>query len=147
MLLLARLHANQGRLREALEWCEKAIAADKTDARAHYLRATILQEQGLLEEASCSLRSALYADPEFVLGHFALGCLALKTGKVKESEKHFENTLSLLAEYRQDDLLPESDGLTAGRLSEMISAQRDRNYGAKHSVGRAGGAVQPVYES
>ena len=34
MFLLARIYANQGKLAEALAWCDKAIAADKMAARA-----------------------------------------------------------------------------------------------------------------
>ncbi len=119
MFLLARIYANQGKLAEALAWCDKAIAADKMAARAHYLRATILQEQCAIAEAVLALRHAVYAEPQFVLGHFALGNLALKHGRLKESQKHFENVLLLLARYGPEDIVPESDGLSAGRLIEM----------------------------
>ena len=119
MFLLARIYANQGKLAEALAWCDKAIAVDKMAARAHYLRATILQEQSSIAEALLALRHAVYAEPQFVLGHFALGNLTLKHGKPKESRKHFENALLLLAQYRPEEIVPESDGLSAGRLIEM----------------------------
>jgi chemotaxis protein methyltransferase CheR len=117
--LLARICANQGKLAEALAWCDKAIAVDKLAARIHYLRATILQEQRSIPEALLALRHAVYAEPQFVLGHFALGNLTLKHGKPEESQKHFENVLLLLARCEPEDILPESDGLSAGRLKEM----------------------------
>jgi chemotaxis protein methyltransferase CheR len=120
MFLLARIYANQGKLAEALVWCNKAIAADKMSARAHYLRASILQEQSSIPEAILALKQAVYAEPQFVLGHFALGNLALKHGRLKESEKYFENVLLLLARYEPEDVVPESEGLSAGRLREMI---------------------------
>jgi chemotaxis protein methyltransferase CheR len=116
MFLLARICANQGKLAEALAWCDKAIAVDKLGARVHYLRATILQEQSSIAEALLALRHAVYAEPEFVMGHFALGNLTFKHGKPKESQKHFENVLLLLARYGPEDIVPESDGLSAGRL-------------------------------
>jgi len=119
IFLLARIYANQGKLAEALAWCDKAISADKMAARAHYLRATILQEQSSIAEALLALRHAVYAEPQFVLGHFALGNLTLKHGKPKESQKHFENALLLLARYGPEEIVPESDGLSAGRLIEM----------------------------
>jgi chemotaxis protein methyltransferase CheR len=119
MLLLARIYANQGKLAEALAWCDNSISADKMAARAHYLRATILQEQSSMAEALLALRRAVYAEPQFVLGHFALGNLTLKHGRPKESQKHFENVLLLLARYGPEDIVPESDGLPAGRLIEM----------------------------
>jgi len=121
MLLLARAYANQGKLAAALVLCDKAIAADKMAARAYYLRATILQEQGSLPEALLAFNQTVYAEPEFTLGHFALGSLALKQRKLKESEKHFANVLLLLARYGPEDVVPESDGLSAGRLREMIA--------------------------
>jgi chemotaxis protein methyltransferase CheR len=123
-LLLARAYANERQLASALVWCEKAIASDRMAAQAHYLRATILQEQGSLPEALLALKQTVYAEPQFVLGHFSLGNLALKQGKRRESEKHFENVLLLLAQYEPEDIVPESDGLSAGSLREMIVSQR-----------------------
>jgi chemotaxis protein methyltransferase CheR len=122
MVLLARACANQGRLAEARQWCEKALAADKLNAGMHYLHATILQEQSALDEAIGALKRALYLEPRFVLAHWALGTLALRQGKLKESGKHVANALALLSAYRRDDILPESDGITAGRLREIITS-------------------------
>jgi len=131
MLLLARVYANQGKLAEALEWCEKAIAADKMNAGYHYLRATILQEQGSLAEARASLKRTLYLDPKFVLAHFALANLAQREERFKESDKYFENALSLLSAYRQEDILPESEGMTAGRFMEIVTVQRNQGVRAE----------------
>lgn len=124
--LLARAYANQGKLAEALEWCEKALTADKLNAGYHYLRATILQEQGAVDEAMTSLKRALYLDRNFVLAHFVLGNLMLRQGKFREAKKHFENALALLPAYRQEETLPESEGVTAGRLSEIIVSMTHR---------------------
>ncbi len=121
LFLRARIYANQGRLAEALVCCDQAVAADKMAAPVHYLRATILQEQSSLPEAILALKRAVYAEPEFVLGHFALGNLALKQGRLQESEKHFENVLLLLARYQPEDIVPESEGLSVGRLRDMLA--------------------------
>jgi len=120
MALLARVHANQGRLGEAIEWCRHAIAADKLNAGYHYLLAVILQEDSQAEETVHSLRRALYLDPNFVLAHFTLGNLVRRQGRLKESVKHFENALSLLGACSSDEILPESDAMTAGRLRDII---------------------------
>jgi len=118
--LLARAYANQGELMEARRWCERAIASDKLISGLHYLRATILQEQGATEEAVASLKRALYLDPNFILAHFAMGVLKDRLDKPKEVEKHLKNVLILLEKCRQDETLPESDGITAGRLGEIV---------------------------
>jgi chemotaxis protein methyltransferase CheR len=137
MLLLARVYANQGNLTAAITWCEKAIASDKMTACAHYLRATILQEQDLPEEAICSLRRAVYIDPLFALGHFALGSLASRQGDLKQAEKHFENVLLLLASYGTEEAVPESEGLSAGRLREIVTLQRSQKAVASRRSPRA----------
>ena len=123
--LLARALANQGRLADALAWCDRWIAADKLDTAGHYLRAVILLEHGRPDEARRSLQHALYLDPDFVLAHFALGNLARSRGKSEEADKHIANALHLLGRYQPNDLLPESEGLTAGRLTETITAMTD----------------------
>ncbi|MBI2876233.1 MAG: tetratricopeptide repeat protein [Candidatus Tectomicrobia bacterium] len=130
MALLAWAHANQGKLAEARAWSERALAGERLNGGLHYLHAMILQEQGAIEEAITSLRRALYLDPQFVLAHFALGNLALQRGKGKESEKHFENALSLLSAYQPEELLPESEGMTAGRLLEILRSTRSRERSA-----------------
>lgn len=124
--LLARAYADQGKIKDALEWCEKAIAADKLNPGLYYLKATILQEQGTIEEAILSLRRTLYLDQNFALAHFALGNLALQQGKFKASGKHFNNALSLLKPYGQEEILPESEGVTAGRLREIITVHLEQ---------------------
>jgi len=118
----ARTCANQGKLGEAAEWCEQAIAADKLNPAHLYLLATIRQEQGHHEPAAQSLMRALYLDPDFVLAHFALGNLRLAQGRHREAERHFRNTLALLQRHPRDEILPESDGLSAGRLAEIITS-------------------------
>ena len=120
--LLARALANQGKLADALAWCDRWIGADKLDSSGHYLRAVVLQEVGDHELARRSLKRAIYLHPDFVLAHFALGNLARNCGKVDEAVKHFNNALHLLHDCQSNDVLPESDGLTAGRLAEIISS-------------------------
>lgn len=119
-VLQCRIRANQGKLAEARELLEEAISADRLKAGLHYLLAMILQEQGAIDEASTSLKRALYLDQDLVLAHFSLGNLALRQGKMKETRKHFANTLSLLDRYDPADILPESEGLPAGRLREIM---------------------------
>lgn len=119
--LLARACANQGRLAEARAWCDRALAVEKLNPGGHYLRATILQEMGDMDEAVRSLRRSLFLDHDFVPAHFALGNITRQQGKVRESARHFANALALLGRYGPEEILPESEGITAGRLSEIIA--------------------------
>lgn len=116
----ARAHANLGQLGEAIKWCEKAITADKLNGASHYLMATLQLESGQDENAVQSLLRTLYLDPDFVLAYFALASLDLSQGRKREAGRHFTNTLSLLRKLPPGTPLPESDGLTAGQLIEII---------------------------
>ena len=120
--LKIRALADRGNLAEALSACDEAIAADKLDPEMHYLRAIILQEQNGHGEAIAALKRALYLDPNFVPAHFAIGNLMLRRGNARAAKKSFENVLALLSAYRAEDILPEFEGLTAGRCREIINA-------------------------
>ncbi len=112
--------ANLGRLSEALGFCEEAIASEKLNASLYYLKATILQEMNNIQEAAASLGKAIYIDHRFVIAHFALGCLMHREGRHKQAGKHLENARSLAALYGHDEILPESEGMSAGRLVQII---------------------------
>lgn len=118
----ARDYANQGRLDEAIIWCEQAITADKFNPGYHYLLATILQEQGQFDAAAQSLTQALYLNQDFALAHFALGALRLAQGRQQEAERCYTTTLAVLHKRPLGETLPESDGLTAGGLIEIVES-------------------------
>jgi chemotaxis protein methyltransferase CheR len=132
LALLIRAEANRGLLADALRLCQEALDQDKLDPALHLLRAEILQEQGLLSEAQLALQRALYLDQNLVLAHFALGNLTLRSGKTERARKHFDNALALLESVAPDQVLAGSEGMTAGRLGEVI---RSLNEDAR----RAGG--------
>lgn len=121
LLLLARTYANQGRLTEALDWCAKAITSDRLAAGNHYLLAMIQQELGEFAAAAASLQRALFLEPQLVLAQFALANLGRIQGNVVESKRHYRNALALLQGHDPDEVLPESEGLTVGRLLLEIS--------------------------
>jgi chemotaxis protein methyltransferase CheR len=133
LALLSRIRASGGRLAEARDLCKKAIASDKLNAGLHYLLAMIQIELGREPEASVSLQRALYLDPQFVLAHFSLGAIALQQGKSREASRHYENARSALHRYGNNEVLPESDGITAGRMAEMIESAFQA---AEKSLGR-----------
>jgi chemotaxis protein methyltransferase CheR len=125
LALLGRCLANIGKLEHALAWCDRWIAAEKLEPAAHYLRATILIERGHLAEARRSLRRAVYLRPEFVLAHFVLGNLARDESKAAEARRHYDNARELLARCAPDEILPESDGISARQLADMIASVTD----------------------
>jgi chemotaxis protein methyltransferase CheR len=121
----ARALANQGRLLDAMAAADRLVLAEKLNPAAHYLRAMIALELGALPEAAKALQRAIYLDHGFIIAHFALGHLERSAGRRKAADKHFTNVLHLLDSYGPDDLLPESEGMTAGRMAEMVNAMRE----------------------
>ena len=122
-LSAVRALANQGKYAEARERCQGALASDKANPRAHYLLALIHQEMGEPEEALRSLRSALFLDPDFVAAHHALGTLTLSLGRLPDARRHFRNARRLLALMPEEDEVPESGGMTARHLQEILDDQ------------------------
>jgi chemotaxis protein methyltransferase CheR len=114
--------ADQGRLSEALDCCDRWIAADRLDSAAHYLRAMILQERGELNDAVGALRTAIYLDPNYVLAHFALANLERRRRNIEAAAVHLRNARKLLRGYRPDELIPEFEGVTAGRFVEVVES-------------------------
>ncbi|MCX6120564.1 MAG: tetratricopeptide repeat protein [Ignavibacteriales bacterium] len=121
-ILFIRAYANQGKIDMALQTCEKAIAADKLNPGLYYLYAAILQENNQLDEAVISLKRAIFLDPNFVLSHYSLGNIYQRLGNIKSANKCTEIVLTILNTHNQDEILFESEGLTAGRFKEIIIA-------------------------
>jgi chemotaxis protein methyltransferase CheR len=122
LVLLAKSFANHSELKNALKWCDQAIKANRLNASTHYLRATILQEQGANNEAMHSLKQALLMDSSFVLAEFNLGILHRQSGNLREAQRHFKSALKLLSSYEDDDILPESEGTTASGMRVIVSS-------------------------
>lgn len=118
----ARQYANQGKLDEAAACCETAIAANRVDPVAQYLLAIIQQEQGHYDQAAQSLQRALYLDSHFALAHFSLGSLHASRGRPRQARRSLRNALDLLRALPAEEVVPESEGLSAGRLSEVVTA-------------------------
>lgn len=118
--LLARTMGNAGCIEQALLWCDQWTSADKLDRSGHYVRAMLLMERGELQQARSAMRRVLYLDPDFILAHVALGNLDMSQGFEREAADHFSRARRLLRAVAPGEVLPESDGLTAGRLSETL---------------------------
>lgn len=120
--LLARAHANLGLLREATEWCTRAVGLDDLSAPYRYLQASIAQEQGDLASAEAALNQALYLDEGFIPAHLSLGNLLRAQGRSEAAHRHYRNAREGLAALAPEAPLREADGLTAGELLEAVEA-------------------------
>jgi chemotaxis protein methyltransferase CheR len=135
-MLLAHCHANLGELAEALVWCERALATTKTDPTLHFLRAGILQELQHDEEALLALRNVLFLDPGHVLAHFTMANLHRRHNRKPAAAKHLANVRQLLAQRDENEELPQSGGLTVGRLNAILTAVENAERGTGKAEGK-----------
>ncbi|MEI6206897.1 MAG: CheR family methyltransferase [Desulfuromonadales bacterium] len=119
--------ANQGLLHDACSLCEEGLQCDGLNLHGYYLHATILQVAGKLPEAAGALRKALYLEPDFVMGNYTLGTIEQKLGNSRQALRSFDNTAKLLTLYKDEDLLPESEGISAGHMKELLTIMRKKN--------------------
>jgi chemotaxis protein methyltransferase CheR len=113
--------ANNGKLVEALEANNKAIANDKINENLYYLRAMILLELGKNKEAMIALHKVLFLNPEHILAYFVLGNLSDQEKNHKASLQYFDAALQLLSNLKQEDII---EDMTVGRLIEIITYKK-----------------------
>jgi len=101
---------------------QEQLQLQPTHVESYYRLALIHQQQEEWDDAIDMLKKAIYIERHFVLGHFILANLYRKTGKRQLAKKYFENTAELLSERQDDEIIPNSDGLTVGRLASAVSA-------------------------
>jgi chemotaxis protein methyltransferase CheR len=99
-------------------------AGDVINAGSYYIQAAIAQENNLPEAAEQALQKALYLDPSHLLSHFLMGRIAAMLGKEIKSKKHYRNVKELLSAYENEEILPGSEGMTAGRLKEIVNSMK-----------------------
>lgn len=122
--MLIRSYANTGKLEQARMWSEKQITLNKMDASSHYLHAVIMQEMDLPHEAEKALMKALYLDPDHILSHLLMGNISTRLGKHSKARKHYMNVGELLTAFKDEEILPESEGMTAGRIKELVGIMK-----------------------
>jgi chemotaxis protein methyltransferase CheR len=103
-----------------------ALAQTPLSAPAHYLHGLILLEKGQSAAALAALRSCVFAEPDFVLGHMAMADLFDRQGQKERARKALEIAGRLAATRPADEAIPEGDGLTSGRLVEIVRMKKQQ---------------------
>jgi chemotaxis protein methyltransferase CheR len=121
--LLGKIYANKGNLEEAQHWCEQAIQREKLHPEPYYTLSMIYQQHGLMDMAVEMLKKTIYLDRSFVLAHYNLAQIYQHQGEKALASKSLQNVQQLLSGKPRDELVPEGDGLIAGRLMELVESQ------------------------
>ena len=81
--------------------------------------ASIYNELGENSKAIATLERILFLNPEYVMAHFVLGEILIKTA-YNSGLRHFKNALKNLAKRNPDKMVENSDGITVKGLEEII---------------------------
>ncbi len=121
----AKILASLVRLDEAHVAILVAIQRAPVHAPSHSLHGLILQEQDRPAEALDALRRAVYLDPGLALGRFSLAVLFAATGQASRAAKELDTLTRLLDDRDREELIDDGDGVTVGRLLELVAVHRD----------------------
>jgi len=86
----------------------------------------VLQHQGKLDKAIDAMRKVVYLDHTSVLGHFGLADLYRCKEQFPQALKSLDNVRRLLSARTQEELIPDSGGITAGRLRQTVIRQQQQ---------------------
>ncbi|RPI35299.1 MAG: hypothetical protein EHM70_00070 [Chloroflexota bacterium] len=124
--LLGKAYANLGDWPNAERWCQEAIRMDPLSIEAHYTLSLVQQHLDKLDASIESMRKVVYIDRKHVLGHFSLASLYHQKGQIPQALKALDNARAMLDELPGDLVLPDSDGVTAGRLRDGVLRLQQR---------------------
>jgi chemotaxis protein methyltransferase CheR len=124
--LLGRAYANLGCWAEAEHWCRQAVRFDKLALDAYYTLALVLQHQGQIAQAIEAMKKVIYIDHNYVLGHFGLANLYRTNDQLPQAHKSLDNARRLLEARADNEVIPDSSGITAKRLWEATIRQQQQ---------------------
>lgn len=78
--------ATDGRLTEAIQALDKALALDPKNAEVYSLKGSCLERLNRLREAEEAYRQAIQLDPNYKEGYYYLGQFLKRQGKEQEAE-------------------------------------------------------------
>ena len=118
-ILLVKSYSNSGNQLGGSEMIKKIITTKAVTSEMYYLYASFLNEQNAKTESEAILKKAIYLNHEHILSHLMLADLFVKKDNKTLALKHYQKVAGLLEAYPDDSIVPESDGMTAGRIKEL----------------------------
>ncbi|MFP4345009.1 MAG: CheR family methyltransferase [Anaerolineales bacterium] len=121
--LLGAACANLGQWTEAERWCIRAIEVNKVALEPYYTLALVRQHQGELAQAVEAMKKVVFLDRTFVLGHYGLAGLYHDQGRLAPALKSLDNVRRLLKALPDQEIVPQSGGISVGSLRETVVRQ------------------------
>lgn len=121
--LLVKSYANSGQLTEGERTIQKILSNHSATAEMFYIYASFLKEQNNLHLSEVILKKAVYLNHRHILSHLMLGDIYLQNEKKHIAVKHYRTVVGLLEKYADNELVPESEGMTAGRIKALAESK------------------------
>jgi chemotaxis protein methyltransferase CheR len=115
--------ANNGRFREALNYCNKALEIDDLLPEAYFLKGLLLDMNDSLAEAVEEYRKTILLRIDFVMSHYHLGRLFYRLGRVTEGARELRNTLKILEKTGNGSVIPFSGGLSREVFLQQVRGE------------------------
>jgi tetratricopeptide (TPR) repeat protein len=126
LTLLGQAFANMGCWAEAEECCNHAIQLNRLGRDAYYILALVLQHQAKIGPATEAMKKVVYIDRKDVLGHYGLADLYHLQGQHSHALKSLDNVFHLLENSAENTVIPNSGGITARHLREVVIHQQQQ---------------------
>ena len=112
--------ANVGSMDIAFEELINLIDQDPENDQLLILLAILHMDRKRISEAEHILTKAIYLNPNSMCARFHLGNIYLQQNRQKVAKKQFSNLLNLLRHHEDEHIITELDGITVGRLRQII---------------------------
>ena len=112
---------NQGRVDEAIEHFQKALALEPESAAFHVGLGNALYQKRRMDEAIIQYQKALEIKPDFAEAHNNLGYCLLQIGRVNEAIIHFQKALEIKPDFAEAHNNLGYGLLRIGRVNEAIT--------------------------
>lgn len=119
IIILIKANANLGKLDIARDWAEYLMKNAGLDIGIMYIYASILMEQKDWNMAEKILIKILYLKPDHLAAQLYLGNTLKKLGKNQLALKYIQKLIQHLKQLNVDEIVPDFEGMTAGRLLQM----------------------------
>ena len=118
----AREFADAGEADRALELIAMLLREETTNAELYYLRGVAQIHKGDLAAAESDIKKSLFIEPDNIVAYVALASISKTRGNLREMKKHYSNALYYLSKIKETDIVPDSEGIPAKAMRDMIES-------------------------
>lgn len=121
--LLAQAYANQNKLKEAKQKCDRTLAIDSMYIKPLYLLAQIAETENNYRRAKEFLKRIIYLEPFFLNAYLDLGAIYRQDNNLARSQKMYRTAYNLLQESSNKTIIDAQNKININQLLTYIKKQ------------------------